>query len=45
MKPYMYVCEMRACPNPATKIDVADFTEEFHYLCEDHFVSVVKGII
>jgi hypothetical protein len=41
MQPYIYVCEMTACPNPATKHDV----EDYNYLCEDHFVSVVKGII
>ncbi len=45
MQPYMYRCEMIWCNKVATKIDVADFTEEFHYLCEDHFVSVVKGIL
>jgi hypothetical protein len=41
MQPYIYVCEMIWCKEPATKRDV----EDWNYLCEDHFVSVVKGII
>ena len=42
MQPYIYVCEIGGdCKNPATKKDV----EDYNYLCEDHFVSVVKGII
>lgn len=41
MQPYIYVCEMAGCSNPATKHDV----EDFNYLCEDHYVSVVKGIM
>jgi len=41
-KPYVYVCEISGnCDNPATKKDV----EDYNYLCEDHFMSVVKGII
>jgi len=40
-QPYIYQCEMAGCKDPATKHDV----EDFNYLCETHFVSVVKGII
>jgi hypothetical protein len=40
-KPYVYVCEISNCPEPATRKDVEDYL----YLCNDHFMSVVKGII
>ena len=40
-QPYVYLCEMIWCNKAASKRDV----EDYGYLCEDHFVSVVKGII
>lgn len=39
MQPYIYVCEMAGCPNPANKQDV----EDYNYLCNDCFDKVVIG--